>query len=250
MLKSVNEMTNYMISATDGEIGRCRDFLFDGETWTIRYMVADTGKWLPGKKVLVAFAFLDAADWLNQELKVKLTKEQLENSPPLDKDAPVSRQYETEYFNYFSWPYYWSSADTLGATPYPPGVPVSLPQEVQQKYANPEESRLRSAKEVAGYHIRAQDGEVGHVEDYIVEEETWIIRYVVVDTRNWLPGRKVLIPPQWLSEIDWAGKKVQAILTSTEIKESPEYDPSQPVNREYEIQLYDYYGRPVYWSNP
>lgn len=106
---------------------------------------------------------------------------------------------------------------------------------------------LRSAREVIGYHIQAKNGDIGHVEDFIVDDEAWAIRYMVVDTQNWLPGKKVLVAPVWIESIHWAEAKVRVTLTRAKIKKSPEFDPAAPVNREYEDRLYDFYGRPKYW---
>ena len=249
MLRSLKEIFNYVLSAEDGEIGRCKDFLFDDEFWTIRYMVADTGKWLPGRKVLISPLFLGKPDWLKQKFLINMTKERLENSPALDEHAPVSRQYEKRYFQYYYWPYYWTGGDVWGAWPYPPAVPVKYPEETEKsEHADPEKSHLRSAREVKGYYIHAKDGEIGHVEDFIVDDETWTIRYLVVDTRNWLPSRDVLIAPSWIESVSWAENSVTVPLTTKEVKESPEYDPAQPVNRQYEVRLYDFYGRPAYWK--
>jgi hypothetical protein len=250
MLRSVSELFDYVLTAKDGEIGRCRDFLFDDRHWAARYMVADTGKWLPGRKVLISILSLGEPDWTSRHFPVNLTKEQIEESPSLDEDAPVSRRYETEMFDYYHWPYYWAGADVWGGGPYPlayaAATPVRKPETAPDEH--PEESHLRSVKEVKGYHIRATDGEIGHVEDFIVDDADWVLRYMVVDTRNWLPGRKVLVTPLWIESIEWAERQVQVDLTKEGVKESPEYDPAQPVNREYEVQLYDYYGRPHYWE--
>jgi hypothetical protein len=251
MLRSLNEMINYQLSATNGEIGKCKDFLFDDEHWTIRYMVADTGRWLLGRKVLISPISIGEPDWRYQRFPVNLTKEQIENSPALDEHAPVSRQYERKYNNYYYWPYYWGGEYAWGPGPYPPPTPafrMAEPVKDLEDEENPEENHLRSVKEVDGYHIQASDGDIGHVEDYIVQDKTWTIRYMVVDTRNWLPGRKVLVAPKWIESVDWVNRKVEVNLSTKEIKNSPEYDPSLPVNREYETRLYDFYGRPVYWE--
>lgn len=250
MLRSLIELLDYVLAAEDGEIGRCSDFLFDDRHWTTRYMVADTGKWLPRRKVLISILSLGEPDWTNRLFPVKLTKRQIKESPSLDEDAPVSRRYETEYFDYFHWSYYWVGADVWGGGPYPLAYaePTPVRKAETAPDARPEESHLRSVKEVKGYHIRATDGEIGHVEDFIVDEADWVIRYMVANTRNWLPGRKVLVTPPWIESIEWAERQVQVDLTKQGVKESPEYDPSQPVNREYEVQLYDYYGRPHYWE--
>jgi hypothetical protein len=212
-------------------------------------MVADTRKWLPGRKVLISPIMLGEPDWSTLRFQVDLTRHQIENSPPLETDAPVSRQYEIMYSQYFSTSAYWGGASLWGSHPSP-----SLLRAEQDKLAtdfdfgDPEESHLRSIKEVTGYHIQASDGEIGHVEDFIVDEEVWSLRYIIVDTRNWLPGRKVLVSPQWATKVDWAEEKLRVDLATDRIKNSPEYDPTTPINRVYERKLYDFYGRPVYWE--
>lgn len=247
MLRSINELRDYVLAAEDGEIGRCRDFLFDDRTWTVRYMVADTGKWLPQRKVLISPASLGDPDWKTQLFRVMLTKSQIEGSPELETDAPVSRAYEREWYAHYNWSPYWYGGGIWG----PGAIPQALadpPRETLEGDDTETDSHLRSAKEVTRYHIQAKDGEIGHVEDFIVDDETWTIRYVVVDTRNWLPGKKVLVAPGWASRIDWKDAKLHLDLEREIIKNGPEYDPSTPVNREYETRLYDYYGRPKYWN--
>ena len=248
MLRSIKVIRDYVLFAKDGEIGRCKDFLFDDEKWTVRYMVADTRKWLPGRKVLISPASLGMPDWLKKRFPVNLTREQIENCPHLDADAPVSRQYEKKYAEYYHWPYYWTGGEAWITTPSPPGK-LGLPEgKVEESDEALEHSHLRSVQEVIGYHIRADDGEIGHVEDFIVDDASWRIRYMVVDTRNWLPGRQVLVTPQWIASVDWKERSVAVNLTTGQVKASPEFDPSEPVNREYETRLYDYYGRPAYWT--
>jgi hypothetical protein len=251
MLRSVKEMMDYTLEAKDGEIGRCRDFLFDDQHWTVRYMVADTRKWLPSRKVLISPISLNEPEWVDRLFPVDLTREEVRNSPSLDEDAPVSRRHEIEYFKHYGWSYYWEGPEVWGAYPIPV-VPVEPPRATPPSYAvqetDPESTHLRSAKEVTGYHIHATDGDIGHVDDFIMEEGVWVIRYMIVDTRNWLPGRKVLVSPGWIESINWDENRVHVNLTRKAIKEGPEYDPSMPVNREYEVRLYDFYGRPKYWE--
>lgn len=216
MLRSMEELEGYVLEATDGEIGRCKDFLFDDRLWAVRYMLADTGKWLPGQKVLISPISLGEPDWESRRFPVKLTRDQVETSPGIERDEPVSRQYEAELFAHL-------------------GEPRGDPH-------------LRSLDEVSGYRIDAVDDEVGHVEDLIVDDDDWVIRYMVVDTRNWLPGRKVIVSPQWIEGFDWEKKLAHVELTREQIENSPEFEAGAPVNREYETRLYDYYGRPVYWD--
>jgi hypothetical protein len=240
MLRSVNDLVGYVLAAEDGEIGRCKDFLFDDLSWAVRYMVADTGKWLPGRKVLISPIALGEPVARTRLFPVNLTRQQIEHSPPLAQDAPISRQFEASLFDHYGWAYYWRMA------PYHQQLHLEE-QEKRAGGAKPEKSHLRSAKEVRGYHIQAIDGEIGRVDDLIAEEEGWVLRYIVVNTRPWLPGGQVLVAPDWVKEVDWNEQKVSVDLTKEAVKNSPKYDPSEPVNREYEVRLYDYYGRPQYW---
>jgi hypothetical protein len=248
MLKSVKEITGYVLNAQDGEIGRCKDFLFDDEIWTIRYMVADTGKWLPGKKVLISPISLGETDWGLKLIQVYLDKQRIEDAPLLDEHAPVSRQYEIKYHEYFGWPSYWVGVEAWGIHGYPGPLAAEKKKEFVEDIKKSNDPQLRSVKEVTGYHIQAKDDDMGHVKDFIVNDKSWTISYVVVDTRNWYPGgRKVLISPAWIESIDWPRRRMMVDLSAKQIKESPEYDPHAPVNREYETRLYDFYGRPKYW---
>jgi hypothetical protein len=248
MLRSVKEIKGYMIQAEDGKIGRCKDFLFDDEIWTIRYMVADTGTWLPGKKVLISPISLGEPDWASHLLPVLLSKKKIEQAPDLDENAPVSRQYEIKYHVYYGWPTYWVGPDVWGLSNNPAPLFAETKKESVKVESENGDPHLRSATEVMGYHIHARDGEIGHVEDFIVEDHNWTIRYMIIDTRNWLPGgRKVLVSPTWIDSVDWLENNVKVDLTVEQIRKAPEYDPAAPVNRAYEVKLYDFYGRPKYW---
>lgn len=244
MLRSISEIIGYHMMAMDGEIGKAHDFLFDDQKWTVRHLVVDTGKWLPGRRVLIAPEGLGQADWEKQLLTVSLTKNKIENSPTVDTDKPVSRQQEIELQRYFAWTPYWGPGmGGLYAQPAAVAVPEKTGEEVRKG-----DSHLRSVRHVKGYRVSALDGKIGHIDDFIVDDETWILRYVVVDTGNWLPGTKVLVSPWWLKDINWAEHKVDTDLRRDDIKKGPQFDPASPVNREYEERLYDFYGRPKYWE--
>lgn len=247
MLRSVEDLFGYPILAADGDVGKLHDLLFDDESWVVRYLVVDTGTWLPGRKLLLSPAALREVDWQTQRAYVDLTKQQIEKSPEIDADRPVSRQQEKMLHTYYGWAPYW-----VGTGMGTPPAAVTVPPVVSGREAPEEKSQgdphLRSAREVTGYHIGASDGEIGHAEDFIVDDESWTVRYMVVDTRNWLPGRKVLIAPRWIADVSWPERKVFVGMSRESVRNSPEYDPSAPVNREYEVRLYDYYGRPKYWS--
>jgi hypothetical protein len=251
LLRSVKELHNYVLAADDGDVGRCRDFLFDDTQWTIRYMVADTGKWLPKRTVLISPMSLGTPDWASQLFRVNLTRKKIEESPELDSNAPVSREYENKWFEYHGWAPYWYAGGITsgiwGAASTPRGLAETDRRTTVVESTEAASHNLRSTGEVTGYHIQAVDGEIGHVEDFIMGDETWAIRYVVIDTRNWLRGKKVLIAPTWVGSISWADRKMHVEMTRAQIKEAPEFDAAEPINRVYEDRLHDYYGRPKYW---
>jgi len=249
MLRSIQELFGYTIQGTDEEIGKVHDFLFDDETWAIRYMVVDTGKWLPGRKVLLIPSVLGQPDWESHVFPVELDKEQILKSPDIDLDKPVSRQHELALHEHYKWVPYWIPPGPAGAGFVPPSALAKKEKKKKEKTETLREwdSHLRSAREVIGYHIQAADGEIGHVEDFILEDVLEVIRYMIIDTRNWLPSKKVLISPFWIDKVSWGDTKVYVDLSRDLIKDSPEFDPSKPVNRQYEERLYDFYGRPKYW---
>jgi uncharacterized protein YrrD len=251
MQKSTKDLKGNTIVATDGDIGKVDDFYFDDKSWTIRYLVADTGNWLLGRKVLISPIALGKTDFSSGRFDVTLTKKQVEESPSIDTDKPVSRQHEAYYHDYYGYPYYWTGPYLWGPMSCPQ-IPVLDQKRVEGRRAEREEAgdlHLRSAANVTGYHIEARDGGVGHVEDFIIDNETWEIRYMVVDTRNWLPGKKVLIAPRWIDRVSWNDSKVYVSLSREAIKNAPEYDPDA-LSREYEGKLHDHYNRPKYWDPP
>lgn len=252
MLRSGLELDGYHLNATDGELGTCDDLLFDDARWIVRYLLARPG-WLTRRRVLLSPEALGHPDWMKKTVPVNLSRQQIEDSPPIDEDKPVSRQLEEDVRKHFGWPLYWTPAGmTLGAvtsgSPPPPAAPRMEAEAADGPSPEPGDPHLRSMKEVTGYRISATDGLIGHVEDLIVDDEQWVVRYVVADTRQWLPGRKVLLAPKWFQRFDWEHGAAVVELDREAIRSSPEYDPGAPVNRDYEGRLYDYYGRPGYWT--
>lgn len=246
-LNRIKDIQGYELGAQDGNLGKCRDFLFDDKDWVVRYIVADTRKWLPGRKVIISPISIGAADRSTHTLHIELTKKQIKEAPPLDADAPVSRRYERQFNKYYAWPPYWNGTLTWGPHPYP--SLLRRPNQVRDVTEMPDEkSLLRSTQEVSGYTIQATDSNIGHVDDFIVEERTWIIRYLVLDTSNWIPGSKrVIVSPTWVDMVDWGRSSVVMKISSEQIKNSPEYDQSVQLTREYEKTIFDYYGFPYYW---
>ena len=240
MLRSIKEIIGYSINAKDGQIGKVRNFYFDDEHWTVRYLIGDMGSWLSGKKVLISPAgFYGKPDWRNKTFSVIFRdKEQVKECPQIDTEKPVSRQKELEYIHYFGWPPYWETGMPPAVNPIAPH-PEKVPGQSEEN-----NTHLRSTNEVVGYYIHAKDGEIGHVDDFIIDDEKWDIRFIVVATRNILPGKKVLVPVLWIQKVSWKDSQVYIGLTKANIEKSPLYDPGMPVNRQEEVKLYDFYGRP------
>ena len=251
MLRSMKEIQGYKIKATDGDIGKVDEFYFDDQTWTVRYMVVDTGPWILGRKVLISPIALLEPVWASREIPVMLTRKQVKESPDINIDRPVSLQDEVVLRKYYEWPNYWVQANGVTPTMVPSYYPPEAPEMEERAvviHGQGGDPHLRRTKAVRGYHIQARDGEIGHISDFIVEDQAWIIRYLIVDTRDWLPGRHVLISPNWVKSIEEDRSSVEIDLKMKTIEDSPEYNPDTPVNRDYEEVLYDYYGRPTYWD--
>jgi hypothetical protein len=252
MLINNSRLQGLRIRVTDGEIGSVSQCYFDDKTWAIRYLVVDTGGWLPGRQVLISPMAVVGTDWHDKRLDVALTKSQVEKSPDIDTHQPVSRQHEILYLDYYGYPYYWGGPYLWGPSLYPGSIAVPITDSMQaipDKVGRaPEDSHLRSTDEVTGYHIEAVDGEIGHVEGFVVDDEAWAIRYIEVATRNWWPGKKVLVSPAWIERVSWGDAKVYVSLSREMIQNGPEYDESKPITREYEDRLYLHYGRPTYWE--
>jgi PRC-barrel domain len=251
-MRTAGEFKGGTIEAMDGDIGSVQDLCFDDQSWTVRYVVVDTGAWLPGRQVLISpFAFQAVPG--ASRLRTSLTKKQIEDSPSLDTDRPVNRQREVEFAQYYGYPYYWGGPYRWGALAYPelpinPQQPSPVELEMLAREREDGDPNLRSARDVMGYYISATDGDLGHVEDFLVDDETWAIRYIIVDTRNWLPGRRVLISPEWIQKVSWEDSKVYVDLSKRHIEAAPEFDPSTPLARAHEERLYDHLGRSKYWE--
>jgi hypothetical protein len=252
MLRALDELKGLAIAATDGEIGKIIDCYFDDEKWTIRYLIVDTGGWLTGRDVLISPYSVKGVEWHAGRIVVGLNKRQVENSPRVEEHKPVSRQHEADFLTYYGYPFYWSGPYVWGPGLLPAQVITPQPadsqaQEIEEKRRRNDDIHLRSTREVTGYSIGAKDGDIGHVETFIADDESWTLRYMIIDTRNWLPGKKVLVSPEWISKVSWSDKSVYVDLSRDSIKNCPEYDPYAPIERDYEDRLYKHYQRGAYW---
>jgi hypothetical protein len=249
MLRNASVINGYAIAASDGRLGTVSDFLFDDASWLVRWMIVDTGKWLSGRKVLLPPAVLGHVDSSEREFGIGLTMQQIEDSPDIDTDRPVSRQIETNIYDYYGWQPYWSSGLLMGGYDYGNGaravspVPESrlLAEDIAAAQRSNDNPNLRSIEAVIGYHIHASDGEIGHVEDFLIEDVDWSIKYLVVNTQNWWPGKRVLISPRSAQEIDWTDNLVNLNVDRQRVKDSPTYDASTTVDQAYEKNFRSHY---------
>lgn len=255
MKHSVKHLEGYKLGASDGDIGEVKSVLFEDDTWTVRYLVVKTGSWLFGRKVLISPAAIAGVNFNEKIIAVNLTKEQVKNSPDIDTEKPVERQQEILLYQHYGMGNYWAAgglwAGGIGTTgmmmqaDMPVEGPLheergSDPESDSDRDANP---HLRSTDNVKGYTIEARDGNIGDVADFIVDDSNWKISFVVVDTGDWLPGKKVIISPAWIKEVKWETSSVKVDVTVDRVKNSPEYDPNQPVSDEYETRLSRHYGK-------
>jgi hypothetical protein len=254
MLRNVNNLHGYSIVAADGPIGSVEELYFDDERWAVRYFVVDTGKWLPGRLVLVSPFAVQRADRSEGALHLSISREQVRQSPSVDTHRPISRAYEAAYADYFGYPYYWGGSALWGPAPYPAVVGPSLGAEIEARALAQAEAavpaadeHLRSTRDVTGYHLQALDGKLGHVEDFLIEDDTWAIRYIVVDTSDWWFGKHVLIPPDWVREVDWTKRNLVVDVTRASVKQAPEFDSAEHVNRQWEADYFAHHRRSGYW---
>lgn len=241
MLHTLTALERMSIRASDGDIGTVKDTYFDDLAWTLRYLVIDTGRWLPGRKVLISPLSVTSVDWQERTVAVDLTRNQIEGSPSIDLEKPVSRQRETAYFDYFGYPYYWAGPLRWGPVAFPPKVRAARDHWLDDERRVPERAdpHLRSTDAVTGYHIEAADGPIGHVQDFLYDEQDWSVRLLAVDTRNWLPGRHVLVAIDRVERVSWGERKVHVNLTQDSIRRAPEWHPELALLAQDEDFLHD-----------
>lgn len=249
MLRNSKDLEGSAISATDGAIGDVTDLYFDDEEWVIRYLVVSTGAWLANRKVLISPVALRQRQWSQKSLGASLTQEQVKNSPDIDTDRPVSRQHELQYLEYYRYPSYWKGAYLWGAGPNPNMMPIGAGYDGSpDPQSQTGDLHLRSCNAVMKYHVHASDGDIGHVQGLLIDDETWAIRYLIVNTSNWWLGHRALVAPQWINDVNGFSSNITVDLTRNTLKNAPPYDAASPPDRWQEIEIFEYYGRPGYWA--
>lgn len=243
-MRPVSLLKHMSLRARDGEIGTIVDTLFEDRVWTVRYIVVDTGRWLPGRQVLISPFSVRSVDWGDEAVEVGITREQVKGSPGIDVHQPVSRRHEAELLDYYRQPYYWGGALAWGAVPIPEFTAAApLAERVREPASDgSEDSHLRSVGAVQGYRIEAQDGEIGHVDDFFIAERSWALHYIVVNTRKWLPGRRVVVPTERARDISWRDRIIRVDLTRDAVRHSPDWSDAERFTPDEEARLHRHYG--------
>lgn len=257
MLRVTSVLKGIEIDAKDGRLGSAVDFLFNDRTWKLRWLVMDTGTWMSDRKVLIHPSATKLLDEAGDLLTCDLTRAQIEASPGIASDEPVSTQMEHHLYDYYGWNPMWGArmfgngaiAAPLAAPPYFGGIGHDGAADIAEEVVARDEGReadphLRSIAEVTGYGILASDGAIGHVEDFLLDDGTWEVRYLIVDTRNWWPGKHVLVSPVAVREIRFPSREVQLDVTRGKVKASPPWDPVREPDVSYQQRLHSHYGWP------
>ncbi|MFA9379209.1 MAG: PRC-barrel domain-containing protein [Lachnotalea sp.] len=260
MLNKAKVLKNYKLNSLDGEIGKVKGFYFEDQSWFLKYLIVNTGNWLINRQVLILPSSIISINKEEEYITTNLTKDQIENSPSLDSDKPVSLQFQEKFYGYYGLPIFAMGIGNGGGYRFGYGgggrvVPCeALPSNedniIQHNIEeNNWDPHLRSTQTVSGYTIDAIDDKIGHVDDFIIDDENWKIQYIEIDTKNWIPGKKILISPNWIENVNWGDSKVSVNLYCEEIRQSPEYTNEAIIDRDYEIRLHQHYKRKAYWTD-
>jgi hypothetical protein len=267
MLIDLKTLLDTRIRATDGVIGEVKDLYFDDARWGIRYFVVEAGSWLSARRILISPVSLATLTGPKPGLSVTLNKAQIENSPSIDTDQPVSRQQELDYLRYYGYAFYWSGGGLWGRGAHPGSLLTGLDAESSASLDRSERLRnarrdaeddaahrprrdhhLRSCTTVMAYQVHALDGDVGHVAGFLLDDMNWAIRYLVVETGHWWQGRKVLIAPQWIGEIRWDDNKVVVGVSRDKIKTALPYSADLLTSRGLESHWHDHFETDGHWA--
>lgn len=247
MLDTATSLLRYKLSSRDGDVGPVSEFYFDDRHWVIRYLVADTGHWMAGRQVLISPYALETVSRERHRIVLGLTRRQIEDGPSLRLNESVSPQFEEAYYGFHGWPQYWRGPYSWGCSPH-----VERDRKRWHAATAEEQSwerHLRNTGEVRGCYIQATDGELGHVDDFVIDEDTWAIRYLIINAQSWCPGKRVLMSPQWIQRVSWGASEMFVDLPRVAIKQSPEYSDRLLLSRDYEDRLHHHYDRRGYWAD-
>ena len=250
MLIKASAIHGYSVKATDGSIGTVSDLLFDDASWTVRWLVVETGSWLLDRRVLLPVSALGHPDSAARTVPVNLTKAQIKGSPDVDSHPSVSRQFESSAYDYYGFSPYWGTDLYLsgfaywgGRVPLAPTLETERREgEIAQMQEQSDDPHLRGLAEVSGYHIHATDGDIGHLADVLIEDQDWALRYMIVNTSNWWQGKDVLISPRSVQSIRWTERLVYVGVDRARVQSGPAYDPARRLDPAFDAEMARHYG--------
>ncbi len=241
MLRTARTLKNYKLECIDGELGKAKEFHFDTQCWIVRYLIAETGSWLAGRKILISPHAMDSIRREDQHIFIDLNKNQIKDAPLLYNNHPISREFEEENCRYYDWPIYWHS-QSFGEQ-QPRLRNRNYDQWNECKHDNIVcDIRLRSTLEINDFHIQTLDNDIGHIEDFIIDDAAWVIRYLIVSIRSGWPEYRVLIPPQWINRISDTEGKVFVSFNRESFDQMQEYTEESLLNLNYETELCSNYN--------
>jgi sporulation protein YlmC with PRC-barrel domain len=236
---ALSALKGFDIVGSDGRIGKVKDFLFLDDRWKVRWLVVDIGGWLSGRKALIHPSAIADMDYTLQEARVPLTRQQVEGSPDIRTDEKLSNALEARLFAHYGWDPDWGRSLFAGIRDAPPALPGAVGESVDDPH-------LRSFEAIKGYRLRATDGEIGNVENFLIDRDGWNIRYLIVGTGKWWFGKEVLLAPYAVAAIDWLNREILLNVTGEQVKSSPPWDPLKFVDAEYGGRLHQHYGWPAF----
>jgi len=249
MLRSLTEMVGYKISATDGEVGRVVQFFLDDERWAVRYLVTETGHFFGSRRVLVSPISVRALDSETRRVQATRSVEKFNNAPGIESEQPVTRRRERENSRYYGYLPYWEGSGCWGNGSVPASLALSGSSAAATDPNDESNSvHVRTTRELRGYRVHGSDGAVGQVASFIVDDLTWEVRYLVVDTSGGWFGKKVLVAPSWAYRVSWANQTIYLDVARSQITAAPAWKASLPIDRGYEERLHIHYGRTPYWE--
>ncbi len=254
MLLRTSRLEQSHLRARDGRIGKITTFLFDEEQWVLRYIVAKHGFAFFGRRVLISPMSVTGALRDGEAITVGLTRKQVKNAPAADLAQPISRKKEAQFLRYYRVPVYWGGAGLWGGALTPveagslasaPGLEAEYPPEADAETRD--ESHLRSTREVAGYRVCAPENEVGQITDFVIEDTTWAVRYLRVETDEGVGGGTLFISPHWVREISWIERRVSIDTPLEQLRDVPRVGEGGAPTRDEEERLHEFFGKVRYW---
>lgn len=230
LLQTAKALEGYRLDAVDGETGTVEAFYFDVVNWAVRYLVVNIGDRYTDGRVLVSPVAIGEIDADSKTMDVELTRRQIENSPPVNIARPLSRQYEQSYYRYYDWPPYWESVHIEATPPLRRSIAAVMPEYHEETY-------LRGTAQLTGYGVAALDGDIGCVEDLVIDTRYWVIRYLEVDIHNSLPDKHVLVNASRVGRVNGTRQTVAISLTREAITNAPGFDPAKAIGHDHEPPL-------------